>query len=205
MEIALSHYCDEHCVITPLIEPDEAVRAERGGRGPQNFEETYWPTLGKTTKGTFYNHISAREARALIPKAVWRHYRKVAIHRDPFDQAVSRYHWELHRLGPEKAGRDFTEFVERKTKYLRQNLRIAPLKGKFRLDHYIRYDELEQGLERLGLEGVAERMRTISTKAGHRPAEQTKEAVFRNHPQAARRIAEVCAEEIDYFGFRQPV
>lgn len=205
MEIALSKYCDEHCVITPLMDDDEAIREAKGFRGPQNYEHSYWPTLGRQTVGKFYNHMPAKEVRELVPGGVWKHYRKITIYRDPFDQAVSRYYWERHRLGPEKAGADFAEFVSNKTKYLKQNRRIAPLKGSNQLDFYLRYDRLEEGLSSLGLEGIWATMQDIRAKAGIRPeAAQGLHELYRRHPETIEMIEKACGAEIEYFGFDRP-
>jgi len=47
-------------------------------------------------------------------------------------------------------------------------------------------------------------MQGVRAKAGVRPAEATVEAVYAAAPEAARLVAELCAEEIAAFGYPLP-
>lgn len=205
LEMALSKYCGPDCVITPISKSDEAERESRGWGGAQNFEQTYWPEQDKKSDGKFFNHIPARKAKALIPNKVWRNYRKISIYRDPFDQAISRYFWQIHRHGEEAVGDDFTAYVLANPRHLTSNARIAPLTGKAKLDHYLRYDRLEHDMAEIGLADVWDEMRNISAKSGLRPKRGTSvEEMYREHPKAADFIAELCADEIAHFGWTIP-
>ncbi|MBC8051351.1 MAG: hypothetical protein H7X92_14570, partial [Chitinophagales bacterium] len=75
VECALSAFCGPEDVITPFRRAeDEAMRA---GRGPQNWDVRAIPLYrragrriglfgGQANSGSFYNHIQAADARALI-------------------------------------------------------------------------------------------------------------------------------------------
>lgn len=187
-EIALSKFCGPECVITPLMEDDEKLRAQLGFRGAQNWEDH-----------GFTAHSTAAEVRAAVPE-LWRDYRTVTIWRDPFDALVSRYYW---RRGDRK-GVSFEDFVLRNQGLVAPNPPIAPLSGEARLDTYLRYERLADDMAAAGLGPVREVMRGLSAKGGVRPAGATVEAMFGGAPGAARLVAELCAEEIAAFGYAVP-
>ncbi|GGD38937.1 hypothetical protein [Sinisalibacter lacisalsi] len=198
-EIALSGFCGPDCVITPLVAPDEALRARLGHRGAQNFENTAWPD-GSRSPGRFAAHSTAAEVRAAVPAAIWRGYRKVTIWRDPFDALISRYHWR----GGDRKGLSFNDFVLRNRGLIAVNPAIAPLSGPDRLDTYLRYERLAEDMADAGLGEVWQAMEGVRAKAGVRPPEATVEAVYAEAPEAARLVAELCAEEIAAFGYAVP-
>lgn len=188
-EIALSKFCGDDCVITPLMPDDETLRAKLGFRGAQNWEA-----------GGFTAHSTAAEVQAAVAPEVWQGYRKVTIWRDPFDALISRYYW---RRGDRK-GLSFEEFVQQNQALISVNPVIAPLSGPAKLDTYLRYERLADDMDAAGLGAVREVMQGLSAKGGVRPAEATVEAMFATAPEATRLVAERCAEEIAAFGYRVP-
>ena len=186
-EIALSRFCGEDCVITPLVEADENLRARLGFRGAQNC-------------AGFTAHSTAAEVKAALDPALWQGYRKVTIWRDPFDAMISRYYWR----GGARKGVRFEEFVLRNRGPVSVNIDIAPLSGPARLDHYLRYESLADDMQAAGLGAVWEVMRGLDAKGGVRPPEATVAAVYAGAPEAARLVAELCAEEIAAFGYPVP-
>lgn len=96
------------------------------------------------------NHMPAAEIRDALGADVWRRYRRVTTVRDPFDAAVSRYHWQLARRGlPEAA--DFAD-----TRAAFRDLVTGPsyesdhdlvhLDGAFAADRVIRFETLAADL-----------------------------------------------------------
>lgn len=205
LEMALSKYCSSDCVITPISKSDEAERTARGWRGAQNYVDTYWPSLDKKSDGKFFNHIPARKAKRLIPNKIWNSYTKFSIYRDPFDQAVSRYFWQIHRHGEAEVGSDFLAYLKANPRHLTSNARIAPLEGKAKLDHYLRYDRLEEDMKAIGLGDVWEVFRSLKAKSGLRPERGTGVAeYYARFPGAAEHVSEMCVDEIDHFGWTIP-
>ncbi len=198
-EIALSGFCGPDCVITPLVAPDEALRARLGHRGAQNFENTAWPD-GSRWSGAFEAHSTAAEVLAAVPDEIWRGYRKVTIWRDPFDALISRYYWR----GGDREGLSFNDFALRNPDLIAVNPAIAPLSGPARLDTYLRYEHLADDMAEAGLGEVWQTMEGVRAKAGVRPPEATVEAVYAEAPEAAALVAELCAEEIAAFGYAVP-
>lgn len=203
-EIALSSYCGDDCIITPITPRDEDLRTSLGFRGPQNFNNMAWPNWPDQPSGNkqteFYNHIHAEQARKLVPPTIWKGYRKVAIYRNPFDAIVSRFFWR----GGEKTGVDFNAFVKQNEHLLYENLRIAPLSANL-VDTRLRYEHLDEDIEALGIPGLGDLMSRIRAKAEFRP-ESTKNLreFYRNFPDAKDFILKSCAKEIADFGYRIP-
>ncbi len=188
-EIALSKFCGEDCVITPLMTKDENIRKRRGYRSAQN-----WEAPG------FSAHSSAAEVKAAVAPEIWSTYRKVTIWRNPFDALISRYYW---RRG-DRAGMSFEDFAAQNRDLISVNPAIAPLSGEARLDTYLRYERLAEDMDAAGLGAVWEVMKDLKAKGGVRPEAASVEAVYAKAPGAARLVAELCAEEIAAFGYEVP-
>jgi hypothetical protein len=202
-EIALSLFCGPHDVLTPLTADDERLRARIGGRGPQNFDRLRWPGTLRRRRLGFRNHSPAAQVRALMPARLWSRYTKIAIARDPFEVAVSRYYWR--RARGRAADTDFGTFVARHRARLSANARIAPFSGADRIDRFLRYDHLPEDMAALGLGDVADIMQGLTAKSGPRPPGATASALYTRYPEAARIIADTCADEIAHFGYHAPV
>ncbi|OBY27413.1 sulfotransferase family protein [Leisingera sp. JC1] len=199
-EIALSSFCDDTSIITPISPDDEKTRADLGYPGAQNHQHQAWPD-GSGTSAGFYNHIPAEEARKLIPQDIWDSYTKVTIWRDPFDAIISRYYWEK----ADAAGIPFGQFVQRFPGMLTENIQIAPLEGPSAPDVFLRYEHLEEDIAALGIDGLWERFSSLRAKGAFRPKSGTDPAtLFARHPDAADIVAKKCAVEIRKFGYTRP-
>lgn len=200
-EIALSSFCDFQSIITPISPADEQTRQALGYRGAQNFDQPQWQD-GSTSNGVFFNHMTARQAKALIPADIWDSYTKVTIVRDPYDAMISRYFWE----GGANTGLDFGTFVSAYRCFLTENTQIAPLGGPAAMDHYLRYDHLEEDVTALGIEDLWQRFTAIRTKSEQRPRQGSSvQDLYAQYPQAVDVVASECQPEIDRFGFKRPV
>jgi hypothetical protein len=76
----------------------------------------------------WYNHMPARAVRAALGAERWDRYRKITCIRNPFDLAVSRFHWELARHDIPEA----TDFAE-----TRKRFHDMVMSGRFDCDHGI--------------------------------------------------------------------
>ncbi|WP_264213474.1 hypothetical protein [Leisingera thetidis] len=199
-EIALSSFCDETSVITPISPDDEKTRADLGYPGAQNHEQQAWPD-GTETAALFFNHIPAAQAKASIPQDIWDSYTKVTIWRDPYDAIISRYYWEKADV----AGIPFGKFVREFKGMLTENCRIAPLEGPDAMDVYLRYEHLEDDIAALGIDGLWERFCGLRAKGAFRPRSGADpDTLYTRHPGAADTVAEQCAAEIRKFGYTRP-
>jgi hypothetical protein len=107
IEIALSSICGKHDIITPITKNDERVRKKLGFLSAQNyaypkykyrtFKLLKW--MYRKMEDGYYNHMSAKEIKALVSEDVWNSYYKFSFDRNPYDKMVSLYFW---RKGDEK-------------------------------------------------------------------------------------------------------
>jgi len=208
-EIALSKFCGQDCVITPITPSDERTRQQLGFRTAQNYLNSKWYQYlnGKKvcfaqTKGKFFNHIPAFNVKLMVPPKVWNDYLIVSIVRSPFDAIISRYFWE----GAEKTGLSFEKFVETYPQFLEENCAITHIENKSAVECYLRFENLEQDISalelKIGKRGIWEQFRSINAKGGLRPKIGTSvEEYFSNAPIAARIVQSRCAYEIRRFGY----
>jgi hypothetical protein len=102
IEIALSKYCGEKDIITPIMKEDEVIRQNLGYKGPQNYLEQDRITA------RYYNHISAAEIIPRIGEEVWNSYYKFCFERNPFERVISQYFF-LCRTEPRPSIMDFVQ------------------------------------------------------------------------------------------------
>ena len=201
MEIALSKFCGKACVITPISPKDEVLRKRLGYRGPQNFYLENFSTINQKNINLFYNHISANEVQKLISPYLWDECKKIAIVRNPFDVAISRYYWE----GGDSLGISFLQYLKNNPKHLRENAHILSLKKGKVLDCYLRYENLEADLRKNNLLHVWQVFKQIRAKSNIRPGNgATTEEMYRRFPRAIEIIIEECYEEMKVFGYMPP-
>lgn len=197
-EIALSKFCGPRCIITPISAEDEVLRQKISGRTAQNYASTKWPYYRMQTRGEFKNHVPAPAVKAAIPGPVWDKFKKITIVRNPYDVAISKYFW----VGGEETGLKFDDFLVQHPDALEHNKNIAPLDGPAKLDHYLRYENLEQDMADAGLEQVYDVFKSLRAKGKSRPSKGAGMAeMYCKYPRAAELVAEYCADEIAAFGY----
>jgi hypothetical protein len=143
IEIALSRHCGPHDVITPISPEDEALRAARGGVGPQHHD----------TVPSAFNHMPAQRVRRILGEQAWQSYFTFAVERNPWDVVASSYRFSARRADWD---RTFAEFVRSpRVERLARNQRIYRIDGQVAVDEVYRYEELDKALadvaSRLGL------------------------------------------------------
>lgn len=189
VEIALSRVCGPTDVITPVLE--ESLRAELGGRGPQNF--TAPPLAHKA-----FNHMPVSMVRRELGRTRFESYLSFAIERNPWDAVVSLYHWH-HRSAPEPVS--FEEYVDSEavaTFALKQH-RIYRLDGRVAVSRVLRYESLAAELSSvwstLRLPGSPD---LPHAKAGVRPA-----GSYRSYysPATRDRVASLFAATVSELGY----
>jgi hypothetical protein len=176
---------------------------------------------GENSKGQkWHGHMAAAQIRDQIGKEIWDNYFKFCVIRDPFDKAVSAFHFAEHmqdrRSGlqkllvhikrffrgasPEKRFRKWVargRFKDDRNKYM--------IDGEVCVDYFIRFEALDEGIrhvcDHLGLPYEPERLPGF--KKGIRP--QGRDLTDYYDKATARRIAKQFAWEIETFGYQPPV
>jgi len=93
-EIALSKYCGESDIITPISDDDEQIRKDMGYVCAQNYKSPEY-NLRFIESELFYNHMDALSIKNSIPADIWDNYLKISIARDPCEVIISRYFYDL--------------------------------------------------------------------------------------------------------------
>lgn len=206
MEIALSKFCGPGDIITRIKPEDEQIRRDLGWRGPQNalvpltrYTSADWRRLFLTRHRAWYlNHMPAREVRARVGPEIWDGYTKFTIERNPWDCAVSRYYWDTREL-PERP--PLGEYLVANDLLRRlSNFPIYSIDGAVAVDHVIRYEDLDAGLEWLQTTlSLPEKPVLPRAKTTTRPDRRPYSELF--GPDERDLIARACATEIELFGY----
>jgi hypothetical protein len=211
LEIALSKYCGEEDIITPIARTDEVVRQELGYRGPQNYWAPFtdyrladWRNyfLRKRRKKRYFNHIQSAEIKTQIGDDIWNTYYKFCFERNPWERFISFYYWKNRRIPDGQAWPTVYEFLDSGAckNLKRHGWDAYPLNGEIAVDRVCllenRQAELNFLEERLGLPGALEMPRTKSTyrKDKRRAAEILT-------PEEKDLIYQKFSQEINAFGY----
>jgi|CXWL01.1.fsa_nt_gi hypothetical protein len=209
MEIALSKFCGEDDIITPITPPDEKTRQQLGFKIAQNYRNPKWYNYQNgakisyaQTKGEFFNHIPAIAVRNMVPSKIWNDYLIVSMVHSPFDAIISRYFWE----GAERTGLTFEKFVEKNPHFLEENSAITHIANESVVEFYLRYENLEEDVSalelKIGKSGIWNQFRNINAKGNLRPRTGTSaKEYFSKAPQATRIVQSRCTYEIEKFGY----
>lgn len=140
IEIALSKICGDADIITPITPEDENTRMALGYRGPQNY----------IFNGAqlFYNHIPARDVRALVGGKVWDTYFKFCFERNPWDKVISWYFWEY----PIEPRPSIPEFIQSGHAGLvggPGGFDLYTINGEVAVDRVCLYENIDQEMERI--------------------------------------------------------
>ncbi len=205
VEIALSRFCGEKDVITPISSADEETREKLRHRGPQNFQVDWiefapkdWRHLFlKRKRASYYNHIPAEEVRPLIGTKVWNEYFKFCFERNPWDKAISLYFWRTRGREPRPT---LLEFLRSVNETRLSNFGIYGIDGDLAVDHAGLYEDLDSELERIAaLLKLPEEIKLPRAKGTSREDKRPYRDII---GQEERNIIErVCAREIAHFGY----
>ena len=203
LELALASICDEGDIITPTS--DEKIRQELNFIGPQNYLNTY-KELGK--KGIlkvflglrerhekFLRHYSCTRIKEKIGSDIWNEYYKFTVMRNPYEFIVSHYF-----SSPREE--DFKTYLLANPEHLLTNWNIiSNEKNEIMVDHIIKYEEYEKGLEiisnKLNLkENIYNTFKSINAKTDRRPKKATVNEMFKNFQEGKKLVEIISKEEI---------
>ena len=204
IEIALSKFCGDQDIITPIVPVDEQKRQQLGYRGPQNYLVPFrnystadWLHLvRKRQRVMFKNHVSAAFIINHIDKQVWNSYYKFCFERNPWDKVISWYYWE-HKHAPRPT---ISEFVQSQAANKLLSFDLYAKDGEPIVDKVYKLEELDQAMAdiaaRVGLPELPELPRT---KADIRKDRRCYHEVL--SPADREKIARLFAREIAYFDY----
>ena len=210
IELALSRFCGEDDIISEVSPADEKLRRQLGTRGPQHHQAVPlakysvrdWKRLLRRGRRRFvyYNHMPAREVKALIGNTIWDEYYKFCFERNPWDRAISWYYWRCSTEPRPPISQFIASGALRTLKD--KGFGVYAIDGKIAVDRVCRYENLEAELSSVcntRLQ-IPEKLALPKAKAGYRRDRRHYRDVL---AEADRdRIAQLFADEIELFGYR---
>ena len=205
IEIALSEFCDDEDIITPITPEDELTRKSLGFRGPQNcnvplkyYGKSDWLRLAlRGNVKQFYNHATVQFIKQSVSQDIWNSYFKFCFERNPFDKAISRYYWSTDKIGDRP---DIADYLEAASPSLISSWDIYANDGQVLVDFVGRYESIESDLaavrEKIGL---PKELTLVNAKGGYRKDRRHYSNVL--NARARTRIEQVCAMEIAKFSY----
>ncbi len=212
IEIALSRFCGEKDVITPISHVDEVLREELSYRGPQNFHvlsSEHAPMDGRSLstrkKIGYYNHMLAEQVRPLVGMAIWDEYFKFCFERNPWDRAISLYFWRTRKYQPRPSLPEFLRHGKEKIPFKGKSIKLSnfeiySIDGDIAVDHVGLYENLDLELERIAaLLNLPEEIKLPRAKGTFREDRRHYREVMGQEERDI--VAQACAREIEHFGY----
>ena len=208
IEIFLSKFCSEDCIVTQLYEDEEKIRADIGGRPAQNFSKPWtkytindWAKMLtrrrlRRSLRVFNPHMHATKAKALLGDEIWNEYFKFCFERNPWSKTVSDYHWELVKEGKSDVG--FESYLNKKS-HTHIDWNAYTIDGSIAVDYIGRYEYLMEDMksicDRIGIPFDKKLPRAKSFSKEKRDYKS-----YYNDAQIER-VAQMFENEINAFGF----
>ena len=157
IEIALSKFCGEKDIITPISPKDEIIRQNLGYRGPQNYISTFreykfmdWLNFflkyKNKRKKQYYNHITAIRTKKILGNEKWNEYYKFCFVRNPWDRVISQYFWRTKNKNPK-----FSKFIKSKhyKDLIKKGENIYTINNNIVVDKIFKYEEINESMIKL--------------------------------------------------------
>ena len=170
LEIALSKFCGNKDIITPIVKEDERLRSKLNFTPPQNYEG-------------MREHMSATEIKNKIGTELFNDFFKFVVIRNPYEQVISAYYWHNESKKKEKKfflfkkkPISFDKFFKRKIHHIFEDeINRYSENGKVLVDQFVRYenfkDDLTKVSETLKLpENIYDIFKSIKAKSKIRPS-----------------------------------
>lgn len=211
VELFLRQFCGPDDVITRDAVADERLAASLDLPVAQNHGEElvppwrwrrrdlWWARRNRAWPRhfAFRSHQPASALVHLVDPEVWETYRKITVVRDPWEVAVSMYHW---RRSNHRPGTTLDLSMDAAVERSGLNWRTYTIDDVPVVDHVVRHERLVDDLEQLcGTLGLVPTVPLPRAKATSRPPDQPAHRVLTL--DQARRVAELAAPEIELFGY----
>lgn len=208
LEIALSKICGKNDIITPISAVDEKIRQLNGSIGPQNYFSPFsqyslrdWARrlLRNEIKCTYYNHITAKEIKAVIGDEIWNSYYKFCFERNPWDKVLSHYYWH-YKTEPRPS---ILEYLDSHIpeKIQKHGIRSYSIDGKVAVDKVYPFENLTESLIQIRSHlNITEELTLPKTKTGARKDKRSYQEVL--SIEEKEKIAELFSEEIALFDYQ---
>jgi hypothetical protein len=216
LELALSKYCADGDVLTPLRPNEDALRPQIGGVRAQNYGGARRGTarllrqlLRRPGRPRFEQHMPAWKIRERVGEAIWNSYFKFTIVRNPFDRIVSTFYWadgwnRSHGIKQHYAHGDFDQFIRYHAEAINDNWPIYTQNDVPLVDFLVRYEAFEEDLavvsQRIGLDhNLHDDMKSLRAKGDLRPRDATHDTLLDDRHRTL--VSILCEREIRLVGY----
>jgi len=196
IEIALSRFCGERDIITPISPDDEVLRKELGYRGPQNYR------LKRKDGGKFelYNHVHARKIHKIFGDRVWRTYYKFCVERNPWDKILSWYFY-VNQKEPRPSLSEFIQAGHGNLVGGAGGFDIYSNNGDIVVDRVCLYENLDEEMKYIEKKlNLPEGLELPRAKSTYRKEKRHYRELLSE--QDRLKISRVFAREIAYLGYK---
>jgi hypothetical protein len=207
IEIALSKYCGEHDVLTPLWPNEEELRLSIGGVGQQNHQlpleqHRFIHRMKIRFQGKsqmFAQHAKASEMRPYVTPEIWNSYYKFVVARNPWDRMVSHYYFDFRKAEKPNASNYFTR--KKLARFNRRGWGMYTINDIPVVDKICRFENLAADLEEVRLAiGLPEPLSLPRAKGEFRPKKQGYRELLTE--EQSLRIGKIFKKEIDHLGYQ---
>ncbi len=153
-------------------------------------------------RATYIDHMQADQVRRRVPREVWRNYFKFCAIRNPWDKAVSFFHFAHKKVkdeDPDEVVKRFRRWVANGQQTRTRDKAIYWIAGRPVVDGYIRYHHLEEDAHAIASHLGIETLEIGGIHSGFRPDKLHYTAYYDDGAREA--VAETFADEIAHFGW----
>jgi hypothetical protein len=208
IEIALSKFCNEKDILTPISKEDEALRAELGYRGPQNHHaklsaydiRDFKNLIFKfKRKSAFYNHIKAQNIKKLVGAEIWNTYFKFCVERNPYDKVISHYYW-CYKSEPRPSIADFIN-SEKVLNLKKNGYGAYTINNTVAVEKICAFENLKDELENVRKQlHIPEPLSLPRAKSNYRKDKRNYRDILNEKDRLV--ISNIFRDEIDLFGYQ---
>jgi hypothetical protein len=207
VEIALSEFCGDRDVITPISPQDEKIRTQLGHTGPQHFlapisDYRVIDIARLMYKGQrkrkFYNHISAKEVRRIIGEETWSSYFKFCFERNPWERVISLY-FHIHHSGPRPS---LSNFVNSDAPLIlkHRGYELYTIDDEVVVDKVCRFEQIDDELVDVAkIVNLPHELKLPQAKTQYRRDKRSSRELLT--PSDRDRIGHLFEDEINMFGY----
>lgn len=171
---------------------------------------SHLPVPEDPEKAAFRKHVSARWVKAKTPAELFDRYAKFAVVRNPFDRAVSYYHYlvqnEAHHRHEKVKAMTFESYLEYmiRRQWFHDDTQfrmVADADGKMLVEHILRYESLADDFARLCATFDLPAQPLERHNASKRDAYET----YYREGRARDLVLQLFAKDFDTFGYDRAV
>jgi hypothetical protein len=207
IEIALSRFCGDQDIITPIHPIDEEIRRKLGYRGPQNYtaplHDNHIKDVSNLRKGKrkhyFYSHISASEIKGKIGQEIWNSYFKFCFERNPYERFISLYYWRNQQREPQPP---ISEVLvpDIAFRLKARGIELYTINGELAVDKVCLYENMDEELENIRVRlGIPEKIEVPKAKSSFRKDKRSYREILTS--EQMENIRELFKKEMSLFGY----